>query len=230
MSKLGTGSFAASAAFFLAKAILDLVIGPLPSSGAEILAWAASHQVLLAAANEAFFLGAMLLVPATIALRARFDRCDTAAAVGCALVAVTVPICAVLAIVHGRLVYPVYGLRTHTPEVAELVAALYFGGMHAVALVFAVATVALSLAMRRGARKGWVACLEYASAALDVVGAYPDAIGPAAKFVVDVVFVAWLLTMSMSLLRARSSARRADPDGRVRVRKRGPVADGALDI
>jgi hypothetical protein len=48
MSKLGAGSFAASAALFLAKAILELVIGPPPSSGAKIRASQNTEGSLLA--------------------------------------------------------------------------------------------------------------------------------------------------------------------------------------
>jgi hypothetical protein len=50
-------------------------------------------------ANEPLFVSAMLLIPVLFALD----------------------------IVHGRLVHAVYGLRIHTPAIAELAVALFHG-------------------------------------------------------------------------------------------------------
>lgn len=65
------------------------------------------------------------------------------------MLALTIPLLAALVIVHGRLVCPVVGLSIRNPDVAELVVALYQGGMHAVLLLFTLATVALSVAILR---------------------------------------------------------------------------------
>ncbi len=35
-------------------------------------------------------------------------------------------------IVHGRLVYPQFGMHVTSPDVASLIVAIYYGGMHAV--------------------------------------------------------------------------------------------------
>jgi hypothetical protein len=39
---------------------------------------------------------------------------------------------AVILIVHGRLVYPIYGMRVDTPEAAALVVMIFYGGLHAI--------------------------------------------------------------------------------------------------
>jgi hypothetical protein len=44
----------------------------------------------------------------------------TKAAAGCGIIAATIPVVAVMLIVHGRLVYPIYGMRVETPEAAAL--------------------------------------------------------------------------------------------------------------
>jgi len=47
-------------------------------------------------------------------------------------------------IIHGRLVYPIYGMRVDTPEAAALVVMVFCGGLHAIYLLLAVATIVLS--------------------------------------------------------------------------------------
>jgi hypothetical protein len=81
----------------------------------------------------------------------------TKAATGCGIIAATIPVVAVMLIVHGRLVYPIYGMRVETPEAAALTIMVFYGGVHAVYLLLAVATVVLSLAMKRGAYAKWIA-------------------------------------------------------------------------
>jgi hypothetical protein len=200
--KLGGISFMASGSLFLGKTVLELMTGSPPSSGAEILAWTASRELLLAITNEVFFFAVMFLVPAVIALHGSLARTHRShAAIGCGIMAVTIPGLYVLAIVHGRLVFPVFHIRVHTPEVAELVVAIYYGGLHAVAILLAVATFALSLAMRRGAYGSTIAYLGFATAAFDVMGAYPDVMGPILGLVSGIFFAAWFVAVGFRLYR-----------------------------
>jgi hypothetical protein len=200
--KLGGGALAASGLLFLSLAILDLLAGAPPSHGAEIVAWAASRTPFLAATSEILFFATMLLVPAVIALYLSLASIDRAkAATGCGIMAVVIPVIAMLLIVHGRLVYPVYGLRASTPEAVELVVAIFYGGMHAVGLLMAAATFVLSLAMRRSAFGTRIAYLGYATSVLDVVGGYPDAIGPIPTLVCRAVFAAWFIAAGLRLYR-----------------------------
>ena len=59
----------------------------------------------------------------------------------------------------------------------------------------AVATVVLSLAMRRGAFGAPVAALGFATAVGDAVGAYPDLISPAVLFGCQFLFAAWFVAV-----------------------------------
>lgn len=69
-------------------------------------------------------------------------------------------------------------MKTNDPAIAELVVSVFYGGLHAVGLMMAVATVALSLAMRQGVYGKNIAYLGIAIGLFDVIGAYPDHVGP----------------------------------------------------
>ena len=197
--RAGGVSLALSGVMFLAKLGVDLAAGPPPSSGTEILAWMASGRVALAWVSEVLFIGGMLLIPGVIALHASLASAGGhKAAVGTGVIAVTLPVLFAVAIVHGRLVYDVYGLRVRDPAVAELVVALYGGGMHAVGLMMAVGTLVLSLTMRPTYGRVIVS-LGVVSAALDVVGSYPWALGTPLLVLCQVVFAGWFIAVGSRL-------------------------------
>lgn len=101
------------------------------------------------------FFAVILLIPAVMALYHNLASTDrTKAALGCGIIAAVIPVIIVLDIVHGRLIYPVYNIHINTPAVAELVVAVYYGGLPAIGILFGVATIVLSLAMKRGGF-GW---------------------------------------------------------------------------
>jgi hypothetical protein len=128
------------------------------------------------------------------------------AAAGCGIIAATIPVMAVMLIVHGRLVYPIYGMRVDTPEAAAFVVMVFHGGLHAIYLLLAVATIVLSLAMRRGAFAKSIAYLGFATAALDIVGSYPWAIGPVLTLVCELSFAGWFVALGSQLFRMRGSS------------------------
>src|SRR5712692_8393544 len=152
---------------------------PTARDRAEILEWRDAHAVLLGSISEVSFFALTLLVPAVIAL--------------------TIPILGVVLAVHGRLVYPVHHIRVHTPEIAEFVVAVYYGGLHVVALLFAGATFVVSLSMRRGAYGGNLARLGFATAALDLAAGYPEVIGPTLWLVCGACFAAWFVGLGVKL-------------------------------
>ena len=200
--KLGGAAFVVSGLLFLLRAVLDLMAGAPPSSGVEILAWIASNSLILGLDSEILFFAAMFLVPAVIALYQSLACTDRVkAAIGCGIIAVAIPVLVVLLIVHGRLVYPVYGIRASTPGLAALVVAVFCGGLHAVSLLLGIATVVLSLAMKGGAYGKPTVYLGFATAVFDVVGAYPYAIGPILTLVTQGFFAAWFFAVGSQLYR-----------------------------
>jgi hypothetical protein len=191
---------------FVLLAFLDFQAGPPPSNGAEILLWRDSRTLVLDFVSEILFFATVLLVPGTIALYQSLVGVDrTKAATGCGIIAATIPVIAVMLIVHGRLVYPIYGMRVDTPEAAALVVMVFYGGLHAIYLLLAVATIALSLAMKRGAYAKWIAYLGFGTAALDIIGSYPWAIGSVLTLVCELVFAGWFVAVGSELFRTRAS-------------------------
>lgn len=202
--KTGGISFIISGILFLFKYLLDLMAGPPPSTGEEILAWVVSQELPLELVSEVLFFAGALLVPAVIALYyslASIDR--NKAALGCGIIAVAIPIIFVVLIVHGRLIYPIYNLHVNTPAIAEFVIAIYYGGLHAVGLLFGFATIVLSLAMRRGIYGRNIAYLGIATGIFDIIGAYPDAIGPILMMASQILFTAWFIAVGSKLYKMR---------------------------
>jgi hypothetical protein len=197
--KAGGVALGLSGALFLVKMALDLASGPPPSTGAEILIWMASGRLALAWVSEVLFTAGMLLVPGAVALHASLaSREGPKAAVGTSLLGVTLPVLFATAVIHGRLVYDVYGIRVRDPAAAELTVALYAGGMHAVYLMLAVATLVLSLAMRSTYGRA-IALLGIVTAVLDVAASYPWAIGTPLLVLSQLAFGGWFIAVGSKL-------------------------------
>jgi hypothetical protein len=203
----GGGALVASGTLFVLLALLDLRAGPPPSTGAEILVWRDSQALVLGFVSEFLFFATVLLIPGTIALYQSLADVDgTKAGTGCGIIAATIPVMALMLIVHGRLVYPIYGMRIDTPEAAALVVMVFYGGLHAIYLLLAVATIVLSLAMKRGGYAKWIAYSGFATAALDIFGSYPWAIGHVLTLVCELSFAGWFVAVGSQLFRMRGSA------------------------
>jgi hypothetical protein len=187
--------------YFL-SGVIDLAAGPPPSSGTDIVAWIGTHERLLAFPSELLFFEAAFLVPGTIALYQSLAGTDKAKAVtGCGLIAIAISVMAFMAIVHGRLAYPVYGIRVHTPDIAAFAVALYYGGLHAISLLLGLALVLLGLAMRGGVYGRRIAYFGFVTGAFAVVGGYPYAIGPILTLVCVAVVAAWFVVAGATLYR-----------------------------
>lgn len=204
IDRLGGVSFMASGLLFFLICLLERVTGPPPSDGTAILAWAAAGSGALAWSVELLFFAAMFLVPAVIALhRSLAGSSPALAAAGCGAMAALIPVLLVLDIVQGRLVFPVYGLRLASPQVAELIVALHAGGMHAVLVVMGAATALLSVAMWRGASGKGLAVLGLVTAVFELIGSYPWAVGPLVVLVSQGLLAAWFAAVGWRLTRLR---------------------------
>ena len=196
------GALVASGILFVVLAFLDFRTGPPPSTGAEILLWRDTQALVLDFVSEVFFFAAVLLIPGTVALYQDLVHVDRAkAAAGCGIIAATIPVMAMILIFHGRLIYPIYGMRVESPDAAAFVVMVFYGGLHVIYLLLAAATILLSLAMKRGAYPTGIANLGFATAVLDVLGSYPWAIGPALTFVCELSFAGWFVAVGWHLFR-----------------------------
>ena len=205
--KFGGGALVASGILFAVLAFLDFRTGPPPSNGAEILLWRDAQALVLDFVSESLFFATVLLVPGTLALyQSLVDVDRTKAEMGCGIIAATIPVMAVMLIIHGRLIYPIYGMRVSTPEAAAFVVMVFYGGLHAIYLLLAVATIVLSLAMKRRAYPKWIAYFGFVTAALDIIGSYPWAIGPVLTLVCQLAVGGWFMAIGSQLFRMRESA------------------------
>jgi hypothetical protein len=200
--KLGGVGLVAFGLLFLLSGVIDLAIGPPTSSGTDIVAWIGTHERLLAFPSELLLFEAAFLVPGAIALYHSLAGADKAKAVtGCGILAIAISVMAFVAIVHGRLVYPVYGIRVHAPDIAAFAVALYYGGLHAISLLLGLAIVLLGLAMRRGVYGKRIAYCAFVTGAFAVVGGYPYAIGPILTLVCAAVVAVWFVVAGATLYR-----------------------------
>lgn len=197
---LGGALLVTSAILFLLKSVLEEIAGPPPAHGQDILSWATTNKLALAAANEAYFFAALFLVPAVIALhRSLADDHPTTAVTGCGMIAVLIPVMLVLDVVQGRLVYPVHGIQIRDPWTAELAVATYYGGLHAVDLVFGAAAVVVSMAMWRGPYGSAIASLGIATGVMAFVAAYAWLLVPGVMLLAQAVATAWLVAVGAKL-------------------------------
>ena len=206
-ARVGYGGFAmvASGVLFFALAILDFAIGPPPSVATDVLAWRDANATGLAWVSETCFFAAILLVPATLAwYRDVAPGARFGADIAAGITGIAIALLVALLVVHGRLIYPIFGMRAETPQLAATIVMLYYGGMHAVYLLMAVAAVAASLAMRRVGYPKWVANGGFVVAATDVAGSYPWAIGARLTFVCDTLFAAWFIAVGLALAKRTS--------------------------
>jgi hypothetical protein len=153
--------------------------------------------------NEVLFFAVVLLVPGVIGLYCSLaDFHPRKAAWGCGLVAVIIPVMMALTIVHGRLAFPVYGIDIKDPASTQVVVSVYYGGQHAIGLLFGVATIMLALAMRHTPYGRAIVATGLVVAIVDVVGAYPWLIGPGLASVSEMLFSAWFIAVGARLATA----------------------------
>ena len=213
LSKMGGVGLVVYGAMSLAGGVVDFAAGPPPRSGRDILAWIGAHERLLAFPSELLFFEAAFLVPGTVALYHSLAATDRAkAAAGSGILAVAISVMALVAIVHGRLVYPVHGIRVDTPDIAAFVVALYFGGLHAISLLLGVAIVLLGLALRRGVLGQGIAYPGFIAAALAVLGAYPHVIGPIPTLACQAAVAVWFVAVGLRLYKVGGAALPPTPD------------------
>jgi len=202
LQRLGGIGLAAGGGLFLLAGVLEVLAGAPPADGAQILTWMAAQRLPLAFVSEATFLAVVAAIPGVAALqRALAGEHPGKVALGCGSMALAGAILTAALVAHGRLVFPVYGLRVSSPATAELVVSLYAGGLHAAELLLAVGTAVLGLAMWRGPFGKTLSSLGVATGALQITASYPWAISPAILLTCRAAFASWLVAVGARLAR-----------------------------
>ena len=185
---------------FLGRAVTALLVGPPPPSGEEILGWIEAGRVAMMWGNEALVIGAGLMLVGVFGFQESFrPSAPVKTTAGSVLFAAGLVLCLMLGIVQGRFVYPIHGLSLSRPGDAELLASLYFGGYHLVALAFAAAAMFWGLAMLKV--RGWLVfgVMGFVVAAGSVIASYPDLIGPTPVFVLEAALALWYVAVGWRL-------------------------------
>ena len=197
-------------ALFLAKYLFEISAGQPPHNAADVVAWSSASEFPIAMANELLFFAAVLLIPAVAALYWALGGATRVMVVtGCGLLASMIPVLVMLDILQGRFVFPILGFSVDTPAIAAFVLAVYYGGIHAVEIIFGVGTFLLSVAMLRGSFSKAVGYLGLAVGVLDVVSSYPEAIGPTLVLACQVLFAVWFVAVGVTLYRVPRFEREA---------------------
>ena len=192
-----------SSFLMLGRVVFFLVIPAPPGNGGSIINWAAYAHLGLAMSNELLFFAIIAMLPASIALFLLFKEQNmTKAVLGCGIILISVPIVSLLNIIHGRLVYPVFGVLL-SEESARYTISVFFGGMHAINLMYAVALVTLGLAMQDQHWGSRYLILSIIAAISEIAGAYPWVVGHLADGVTQAMYVAWLAVIGIKLVTLR---------------------------
>ncbi|MDF2986163.1 MAG: hypothetical protein K0R50_1673 [Eubacterium sp.] len=200
--KFGGITFIISGVLFLAQYLFFLPLPAPPSVDADLMTWLTKWRFNIAMADELLFFATLLLLPSIAALYRILVKVDKIKTVlGCGLMAVIIPVNILLDIILGRLVYPVYNIE-FSPDIYKLIASIYYGGMHSVAIIMSVATFVLCFVIRRSVLGKSTANFGFLVGIFDFIGAYPWLIGTVMVFVSQLFFSAWLVVLGIRMLGA----------------------------
>ena len=201
--KFGGITLVISGILFLAQSLFLLPLSSPPSSDTELMTWLQKWRFPVAMADELFFFATLFLVPSIAALYRILRKADQIKALtGCGLLVILLPINLMLDIILGRLVYPVYHMELSS-DLYRLVLSIYYGGMHLAAILLGIATILLSLAIRKSAIGKFTAYFGFITGILDFIGAYPWLIGTVMTFVSQLFFSVWFILLGVGMLGSR---------------------------
>lgn len=202
-------AFLVSAVLFAAQVGFSLPLLKPPVADAEWMPWLQEWRFSISMADELLFFAPLSLIPGIAGLYWVLRQVDqNKALLGCGIWAVSIPVYLVIAILLGRLVYPVYGIELSL-ESYKLLFSLYSGGMHLIALLLGTAAIVLGFAIRKSQLGPSVAYLGWLTGVLAIVGSYPWLIGAGTTVAVQLLFSAWLALLGVRLLGVRGDAENA---------------------
>ena len=199
----GGGTFIAAGILLLAANLLLVFLPAPPTAPGDFLRWITAHKLCIALANELLFFANLLLVPSFVVLgRLLAPWRNVSALAGLSIVALALPLLAMINVVEGRLVYPVYSLDL-SGETLQLVFSTVYGGLHALSLMLGAAFLFLGFALRgTGFHKSMVP-VSYVVGVLQIVGAYPWLTPVALNVSVSLSLPLWLALAGILMLRTK---------------------------
>ncbi len=195
-----------SGILFLVQNLFLLPLQGPPALEADLLVWLEKWKFNISMADEVLLFAALFLIPAIFSLYQFLVLTDKVKAIMvCGLLASSIPIFIFLDIILGRLVYPVYNLEL-SADIYKLVLSIYYGGMHLVAIVFSIATLLLSFAIRKSEHGKAIAYFGFVVAVADLISAFPWITGSAIAFACQLLFSAWFVLLGVRIIVSAKTA------------------------
>ncbi len=182
-----------------------------PSTSEALPRWVESHYLTLALIDECLGIGAALLAVGVVGLwQALHAGRRPAIATGVALIALSTPVSLFLVVIHGRLIYPAYGIDVAgDPQNLALVVTVWAGGAHMVNLALLVAGLTIGVAMLRDRGKQTaLGALGVAAGGTQLLVAYPWLFPVAVVTSCQITLAVWFAALGLSLFVQASSDRR----------------------
>ncbi|MCB1318302.1 MAG: hypothetical protein KDK34_18755 [Leptospiraceae bacterium] len=148
MNKAGGLSFIATGIFLLTREAFEQFIDAVPNTEAEFIAWMPENSLWIALQNEVLIFAAFGLLPGILALSSYSGKGTISRRIGTGMLGINISVMAMLVIVQGRLVYPVFGYTANDIESFKLIMAIYYGGLHLVYLIFSVGILLITFSIR----------------------------------------------------------------------------------
>jgi hypothetical protein len=203
IQKFGGGTFIAAGIILLAANLLvDLLPTP-PTRPGDFLQWITANELRIAFANELLFFATILLVPSFVVLgKLLGTRRKVSAFAGLSIVALALPLLAMLVVVQGRLVYPVSGLNLSVDSL-KLTFSIFYGGLHTVLLMFGAALLLLGFALRGTVFNQSMVPISYITGLLQIAGAFPWLTPVALNVCVSLSLSLWMVLIGIFILRTK---------------------------
>ncbi|MFT4145464.1 MAG: hypothetical protein QM644_13500 [Mobilitalea sp.] len=190
-----------SGILFLVQAMYLLPISVPPANNTDFMLWLDKWKTNLSMVDELLFFETILVIPAIVTLYQLLIKIEKIKTIfGCGLLLVYMPVNLVVAIILGRLVYPVYQIE-YSPEIYKFVLSMYYGGMHMAALILSIATILLSFVIRKSSIGKFVAYLGFVTGLMDLLGAFPWLLTNEVVFLTQLFHAAWFAVLGMQLFR-----------------------------
>ncbi|AIQ47973.1 hypothetical protein R70723_20225 [Paenibacillus sp. FSL R7-0273] len=202
----GVALIVAGVLFWIQYLFMLPVPAPPMTSDPELMAWLAEWKFNMSMADELLFFAPLCLIPAIAALYHVLVKTDwIKTLVGCALLALSIPVYILLVIILGRVVYPVFNIEI-SAESLRLMFSMYYGGLHTAALIMGIATIVLSLVILKSPLGRSCAYLGFAAGVLDLIGSFPWLIGTTATFICQLASAVWFVVLGAGLIRISRTA------------------------
>ncbi len=203
LQKFGGGAFVAAGILLLPANLLLVFLPTPPTTQGSFSQWLSANTFSIALANELMFFATALLVPSFIALGQVLGfRSKISAFAGLSIVALALPLLAMINVVQGRLVYPVYGLNLSV-DALQLSFSILYGGLHATALMFGAALILIGFAMRGATFNKGMVPYSVVVGLLQIAGAYPWLTPTPFNALVSISLSLWMALTGIMMIRVK---------------------------